>query len=124
MDCGQDKYDVEPFLANLEVSRPNDYNQLIALLDRATEYGIIPNAQKTKRLHGDHAKHLWEFCAKGGARIFWFLDEQNKTIVVCTHGFLARNQHDHKNDIRKAQERKQLYYEYRRQQQLSGKRTG
>jgi hypothetical protein len=110
MDCGQKKHDTASFLEEIAVSRPNDYYQLIALLDKATEYGIVPNAQKTKPLQGDHAKPLWEFCAKGGARIFWFFDERNKKIIVCTHGFLARNQHDHKNDIRRAQERRTLYY--------------
>lgn len=115
MDCGQKKHDVESFLDELEKTRPNDYNQLVALLDKVSDYGIVPNPQKTKPLQGNHAKPLWEFCAKGGARIFWFLDQQNKRIVVCTHGFLARNSHDHKNDIDRAQERRRVYYEHQQQ---------
>ena len=110
MDCGQPKYDVEAFLEEIEVSRPEDHNQLIALLDKTTMYGVIPNAQKTKPLHGDHAKPLWEFCARGGSRIFWFFDKDNRAIVVCTHGFIAKNKHNHAKDIDRAQQRRALYY--------------
>lgn len=110
MDCDQPKYDLESFLEEIEVSRPEDYNQLIALFDRAKKHGIVANAQKTKPLHGKHAKPLWEFCAKGGSRVFWFFDTKNNSIVVCTHGFIAKNSHDHKKDIERAQERRELYY--------------
>jgi hypothetical protein len=109
MDCDQPKYDVEPFLGDLETSRPNDYNQLVSILDRAKKHGIVPNAQKTKPLHGDHAKPIWEFCARGGSRIFWFRDDDDGKIVVCTHGFIAKKNHDHKNDITRAQQRRAQY---------------
>jgi len=110
MDCDQPKYDMQSFLDEIEVSRPEDYYQLIALFDRAKKNGIVPNAQKTKPLHGNHAKPLWEFCARGGSRVFWFFDKNNNSIVVCTHGFIAKNRHDHKKDIVRAQERRELYY--------------
>jgi hypothetical protein len=113
MDCGQSKFDVQPFLDDLSVSRPEDYYQLVALLDKAKRYGIVANAQKTKPLHGDHAKPLWEFCARGGSRIFWFFDKNNKSIVVCTHGFIAQKNHAHRKDIERAQERRTLYYHER-----------
>jgi hypothetical protein len=118
MDCDQPKYDVEAFLNEIEVSRPEDFNQLIAQLDRAKRYGIVPNAQKTKPLHGNHAKPLWEFCARGGSRIFWFYDANDKSIVVCAHGFIAKNdKHDHKGDIERAQKRRILYYDQRYRKQ-------
>jgi hypothetical protein len=110
MDCDQPKYDIAPFLERLATERSQDHAQIIALLDRATRYGIVPNAQKTKPLHGDHAKPLWEFCARGGTRIFWFFDAGNNKVVICTHGFVAKNNHDHKKDIKRAQERRALYY--------------
>lgn len=118
MDCDQPKYDVEAFLQHIEVSRPEDYYQLIALFDRATQYGIVPNSQKTKPLHGDHAKPLWEFCARAGSRVFWFFDKNNKSIVVCTHGFIATKSHAHKKDIERAQVRRALYYRERYHQQV------
>jgi hypothetical protein len=115
MDCDQPKYDMPAFLDEIEVTRPNDFNQLISIFDRAKKYGIVPNAQKTKRLHGKHASPLWEFCVKGGSRVFWFFDENNNSIVVCTHGFIAKTNHDHKKDIERAQERRKLYNQSRSQ---------
>jgi hypothetical protein len=114
IDCGQPKFDTEAFLEEIEVSRPEDHNQLLALLDRATRHGIVQNAQKTKPLHGKHAKPIWEFCARGGSRIFWFSDPRNNSIV-CTHGFIAGKNHNHKNDIARAQERRRLYHEWKPQ---------
>jgi len=113
MDCDQPKYDMQSFLEEIEVSRSEDYNQLIALFDRAKKNGIVPNAQKTKPLHGSRAKPLWEFCARGGSRVFWFFDKNNNCVVICTHGFIAKNSHDHKKDIERAQERRELYYRMR-----------
>jgi hypothetical protein len=110
MDCDQPKYDTESFLEEIEISRPEDYSQLIALFDKAKKYGIVPNAQKTKPLHGKHARPLWEFCARGGSRVFWFFDKNNNSIVICTHGFIAKKSHEHTKDIERAQERRDLYY--------------
>jgi hypothetical protein len=114
MDCDQKKFDVLEFLAEIERSRPEDYNQLTALMDRTANYGVVWNDHKTKRLNGDHAKPICEFCARGGSRVFWFFDEQDNSLVVCTHGFIAKGKHEHKADIDRAQQRRTLYIQARR----------
>lgn len=111
MDCGDKKYDVEAFLAGIKTTRTSDYYQLLALLNRAGDYGIVYNRPKTKPLQGDHAKPLWEFCAKKCSRIFWFLDVNDKKKLICTHAFVARGNHDHIAEIERAQKRRSLYYQ-------------
>ena len=113
MDCDQKKFDVEDFLAEIETSRPNDHAQLIALLDKTATYGVVQNPHKIKPLRCDHAKPIWEFCAQQCSRIFWFFDEEDNAVIVCTHGFVAKKNHDHKNDIKRAQDRRDLYYSER-----------
>jgi hypothetical protein len=114
MDCDQKKYDVKDFLELIETARPKDYNQLTALLDRTATNGVIWNDYKTKRLNGEHAKPICEFCARGGSRIFWFFDERDNSIIVCTHGFIAKGTHEHRPDIERAQQRRVLYYDRKR----------
>jgi len=111
MDCGDKKHDVEPFLAEIKTTRTNDYYQLIALLDKASKFGVVFNGPKTKPLHGDHAKPLWEFCAKKCSRVFWFLDANDKKTLVCTHAFIATGNHDHRPEIERSQKRRSLYYQ-------------
>jgi hypothetical protein len=109
LDCEQKDYDLDGFLQTLKELRPKDYYQIIAQLDKTAENGICANKQKVKPLHGDDAKPLWEFCAKGGARVFWFRDRDR---IVCTHGFIAGTNHDHKNDIKRGQDRRRAYFDH------------
>lgn len=111
MDCGDKKRDLGPFLEELERVRPQEFNQLTALLDKTAAYGPVWNNYRTKRLHGSHAQPLCEFCGRKEARIFWFADERNDKIIVCTHGFIGRGKHDHHAEIERAQIRRVFYYE-------------
>jgi hypothetical protein len=112
MDCGQ-KCDVDKFLDEIAKSRPDDYNSLTSLLDKTAKSGLVWTNYRTKRLHGDHAKAICEFCGRKEARIFWFADKNDDRLVVCTHGFVGRGDHAHRNEIEKAQIRRSLYYEYK-----------
>jgi hypothetical protein len=111
MDCGDEKHDVQAFLDEIKTTRPNDYYQLVSLLDRTSKYGVVYNEPKTKPLQGNHAKPLWEFCAKKCSRVFWFLDQNDKSVLVCTHAFIAKGKHDHRPEIERAQKRRSLYYQ-------------
>jgi hypothetical protein len=113
LDCGDSKRDLDSFLDEIERTRQNEYNQLRALLDKTAKYGPSFNNYRTKRLHGQHAKPLCEFCGGKEARIIWFADKDNDKIIVCTHGFIGRGNHDHRADIDRAQIRRSLYYEQR-----------
>jgi len=121
LDCGQ-KCDLDKFLDEIEKSRPNEYNQLTSLLDKTAEYGPVWNNYRTKRLQGNHAQPICEFCGRKEARIFWFADENNDKIIVCTHGFVGRGKHDHRTEIDKAQIRRNLYYEHKRNTQSPGRK--
>jgi hypothetical protein len=114
MDCGQNKCDLAPFLREIERSRPQEHNQLVARMDRTAKYGVVWNNYKTKRLQGKHAQPICEFCSAGESRIFWFFDENDNKLIICTHGFVARGKHDHRSEIVRAQQRRSLYYEHKR----------
>lgn len=121
LDCGQ-KCDLDRFLDEIQRSRPDDYYSLTSLLDKTAESGLYWGNYRTKRLHGDHAKPICEFCGRKEARIFWFADENNDKIIVCTHGFVGRGKHDHKTEIDKAQDRRNLYYEHKRSARSPGRK--
>jgi hypothetical protein len=113
LDCGQ-KCDLDKFLSEIERARPQEYNQLTALLDKTAKYGPVFNNYRTKRLQGSHAQPLYEFCGRKEARIFWFFDERDNGLIVCTHGFIGRGRHDHRSEIDRAQIKRGLYYEHKR----------
>jgi hypothetical protein len=114
MDCDQKKYDVGQFLTEIEVSRPQEFYQLTALLDKTAKYGVVWNNYRTKRLQGSHAQPICEFCGRKEARIFWFSDENSNKLIVLTHGFIGRGKHDHRAEIDRAQIRRNIYYECKR----------
>lgn len=121
IDCGQ-RCDFDKFLDEIKRSRPDDYNSLTSLLDKTAESGLVWSNYRTKRLQGNHAKPICEFCGRKEARIFWFADENNDKIVVCTHGFVGRGNHAHRTEIEKAQIRRALYYEYKRNAGNTGRK--
>lgn len=110
MDCGDKKYDVLAFLDSLRRSGNKDYFQLIALLDRTAKHGVVWNEYKTKRFKGSAAP-LCEFKARGGARLIWFYDEQEKSLIICTHGFVKKRDDTPGAEIVRAQERRNIYYQ-------------
>ena len=112
MDCGQEDYDVECVLQRLEHSGNNDYNQIIALLDKTGKHGVVFNARKTKCLTGD-AKPLCEFRARNGTRILWFYDRTQRNYIVCTHAFIKKTDGTDRQEIKRGKERLSLYYEWR-----------
>jgi len=114
VDCQEDKLDVAPFLERLRHDGSRDYNQVLALLDRTARHGVVWNEFKTKRLKGDRAKPLCEFKARGGSRILWFFDEDENAVIVCTHAFSKKKDQTPTNEIDRAQERRRLYYEQKR----------
>lgn len=120
LDCGDKKHDVGPFLDEIERSRPQEFNQLTALLDKTAKYGPVWNNYRTKRLQGSHAQPICEFCGRREARIFWFADEANDKIIVCTHGFIGRGRHDHRTEIDRALMRRRFYYEHKQQRSAHG----
>ena len=124
MDCGDKKRDLQPFMDELEKSRPHEFNQLVALLDKTARYGLVWNNYRTKRLQGSHAQPICEFCGRKEARIFWFADQRNDKIIVCTHGFIGRGKHDHQTEIDRAQIRRTLYYGNREQKSIGFGNSG
>lgn len=113
LDCGQKKYDLATFLEELSRTHQKEYWSLLALIDRTAKYGLVWNNYKTKRLQGSHAQPICEFCSQKSARVFWFLDNSNDKLIVCTHGFLGKGDHSHRAEIERAQNRLRLYYEYK-----------
>jgi hypothetical protein len=112
--CGQKRYDLGSFFEEIEKSRQDEANQLAVILDRAAKYGVVWNNYKTTRLQGNHAQPICEFCGRRHCRIFWFFDEHNNKLIVCTHGFVGKGNHDHAPEIERAQQRRALYYEHKR----------
>ena len=121
LDCGQ-KCDLDKFLDEIEKSRTNEYNQLTSLLDKTAKYGPVWNNYRTKRLQGSHAQPICEFCGRKEARIFWFADDNNDKLIVCTHGFIGRGNHAHRAEIDRAQTKRTLYYEYKPNAKVAGRK--
>ena len=91
------------FLINHTKTIPKEVDKLIALLDRTAEHGIPKNKTKVNTL-GDG---LFEFKTTGGIRVIWFYDA-NK-IIICTHGFLKKQQTTPRKELKRAQQMKAEY---------------
>jgi len=96
------------FLIRLQEHCEPDYRRILALLKLTSESGPPRNPHSCLALHGQHAEGLYEFKAPRGARLIWFYDQ--KRIIVCSHGFIKKQQKTPPSEIYKAQEIRREYF--------------
>lgn len=90
----QGKCLVSEFIDSLESA---DQKKVLALLQRAADYGPPNNVQKFKKLEGD----IWEF-KSFQVRILCALEGRN--VIILTHGFIKKKDKTPPNEIERAKE--------------------
>jgi hypothetical protein len=82
--CEGKECPVRDFLTTLRENDNHDADLLARHINIAAQRGPrFLNKQKCRHL-GDG---IYEFKARGGSRILWFYGAEEKSIIVCTHGF-------------------------------------
>jgi hypothetical protein len=95
------------FLKHLQKYCLSDHKRILAILKFTSESGPSRNPQQCRSLEGDHARGLYEFKAPAGARLIWFYDKNQ--IIICSHGFIKKQQKTPNSEIYKAQSIRQEY---------------
>ncbi|MFB9865650.1 type II toxin-antitoxin system RelE/ParE family toxin [Rufibacter immobilis] len=94
--------DAEDFLDNLP---DKDRDKFL------TYFELVESGQMGtwfKKLSGQ--ENLWEFRVKS-YRLFAFYSEQEDSLVICTHGFVKKQQRTPLKELKKAQSLKRTYHE-------------
>ena len=92
---------------SIQVVRKIFYN-----IDRVA--GGEKNVELFKKLEGTE---IWEFRTlynKTSYRLFAFWDTETETLVIATHGLVKKTQKTPLREIKKAEEIRQQYFEYKR----------
>lgn len=106
--------DTEEFFERLRRDRRADYHGLLDLILRAAEQGRPASKQHCHDL-GDG---IWEF-VQGVARLFWFYDDEDGSLIICTHGLWKKTQKTPKAEIERAANRRRQYRDSKRAGTLS-----
>lgn len=103
-----EKRDKCPVLAFFEEQRkqhPEEFAELLALLNYSAKHGVPNNDTKFKHLTGTDG--LFEFKTKGGLRLFCFWDEGS--LIICTHGTVKKAKKADPAEIKRAEKFKRDY---------------
>lgn len=105
---------VYDFLIEQKRRDPKELARLTAQLDKTAESG--PPKDKTKFRHLEGSEGIYEFKSPGGLRLFCFWDE--KSLIICTHGFHKKSQKTPKGVIETAERWRKAYFEAKVQHTL------
>ena len=89
-----------------------DGRRMLKLLDRVSAQGPPRNTEISHQLD----RGIWEFI-QGRLRVLWFYDEGK--LVVCSHGFVKKQQKTPAAEIERAIEQRRRYLEAKKQDRLS-----
>ncbi len=106
--------DLEAFFAELAKSRPADLKGLVDLIERASLAGRPSETQYCRHL-GDG---IWEF-RHGRARVLWFYDNEAKSLILCSHGFVKQSRKTPRPEIDRAKTRRKRYLEAKKRGALT-----
>lgn len=90
------------FLATLEGKLALDGRRMLRLLDRVASEGPPRNTEISHQLDSG----IWELI-QGRIRVLWFYDEGR--LVICSHGFVKKNQRTPGREIDRAQDARWRY---------------
>ena len=101
----EENCDVLEFLINLKGENSAAYDKIKALLKYSVEHGPPKNKEKCRALVNTDG--LIEFKTGDGVRIVWFWDKNH--MMICSHGFIKKQQKTPKREISIAKKNKAEY---------------
>ena len=95
--------ETEEFFEQADRDNADEFDSLIALLDRAAKHGPPRNKEKSRDVGND----VFEFKAKS-LRVCYFFDKGR--MIICTHGFGKPARKVQNREIKRAVELCKLYF--------------
>ncbi len=99
------------FFADLKRQDRAEFEKILALIAHVADYGTPRNEQKCRFFAGEK---LFELKTRGGVRVMAFWDDNR--IIVCTHGFLKKQQKTPRRELEKAVAARREYFAARNRQ--------
>lgn len=94
--------EIEFFFDDLDSCFSSNIDGLLLIMKEHSNNGnVLLTTENCHRACTENKISIYEY-RKGRLRIYWFYDELNKNIVVCSHGIIKKAQKTDKSDKEKA----------------------